>query len=147
MKKLLLFFTVATVAAMTGCHVYTNFVVGWDFSIINQTDYEICFVADGIVKDYVYPGEKFLFADTEGGKYNCIPLGELFHESEIMRLDYNGRSTATLQIKVGEELMPDIIFQRKYWDFVSNSNTWASYTLTVTDELIETINNHKKTQP
>ncbi len=144
MKKLLLLFTMAAVAVMTGCVTYGDHYYAslWRFHLNNQTDYEICFVADGDFKDCTYPGMNLRFALIEGDKVlDCVPLGDLFHEDEIMRPNYNWGPTNILQIQIDGELMPDIIFQRKYWTFVSHGSHWASYTLTVTEELIETIKN------
>jgi hypothetical protein len=72
---------------------------------------------------------------------NVSDPGDRFQENDIM--DITNNPNISIQVKVGDELMPDEIFRRKHWVYIHTSKGNATYTLTLTNELIETLLSEK----
>jgi hypothetical protein len=137
MKKLLLFFVVAAMALLTGCEGEIDKECKFNFTILNQTNQNVAIVQNGIAEDVIIPGKKQTISYRV---LNCASNSsspkDLFQEDEIMRVF---RTDIIGQIKVGGDVMPETIFQRKYWNFTAKGSNIAVYELTITDKLIETI--------
>lgn len=132
MKKLILF--IMMTFSMIGCdrnkHMLIDYSCVWDYTIINETEFDMAYIY-GAVETVIKSGakEKIFQHDTECGK-NDKPtdlhaIGNLMFNS-AHKLMFDG------------ELMPEIIWKRDFWSF-STEVHHASYTLTVTNELIESL--------
>ncbi len=139
MKKLLIFFIIGTAVLLTGCPK-VDYGCTWAFSIVNNTDSNVTVVWNDQREDVVISGKNInissIYTDCNKRDSN---LEDRFGEDEIMRITHS--SNTTIQIKVGDEVMPEIIMKRKYWTFEATGNYSAIYTLNITDELMETLIN------
>ncbi len=139
MKKLIAFFAIAAVAVMAGCRGMEDKECQWDFLIQNQTGSNVTIIWNGVARPPIISGEEQVISYTIGScPVNRDPPRDLFQEDEIMHNIYY-RPDVVIQIQADEELMPEIIFRRKYWSFTTTSSSTATYTLVLTDELIETL--------
>ncbi len=137
MKKLILLFTMATALAMTGCGLVSRHYPGKEtFNIVNQTDFEMILIRG--------------FGDVEGTSDLTISQGE-----EIIALERGARceknqppddypenyqlpSFGIRRLKLDGKIVHPDIWLRKYWDVVREVYH-STYTLTITDELIERV--------
>ncbi len=136
MKKLLMFFTVAMT---TGCTI-VDYNCNWDYKIDNQTGADI--VVEVERRDAVYESTTIEVGDTQifyngnghcgsgGVPQNIYPPEESIFDASFTYLEY---------IKINGDLIPYNNFKSKYWNFVSTGrhHTNITYTLTLTDELLE----------
>ncbi len=128
MKKPILFFTVATVVITTGCE-YSCLT---DFIIINQTTSTID-VNGKYEQIKIAPNDNeviYHWGDLCGDRGT---LSDRYSEYPDTRIVYDW------VLVINGESIPEEIWTRKYWNFSSVVVRKATYTLTVTDELIETL--------
>ncbi len=70
------------------------------------------------------------------GETNTVGMiGERFPNPDEIMLDY---TWLDITITINGEIIPDVIWIRKYWEF-TDGKMQAAYTLTVTNEFIENI--------
>ncbi len=140
MKKLIPFFTIMAIAMMTGC-ANVDYGCTWDFKVVNNADLNVVVLWNGaIIKEAISPGDELIISsiNTECGKQDG-DLGDLRpQEEEIMNI--SSYSEPTILVKIGDEVLPEAVMKRKYWEY-SSEKYHGTYTLTLTDELIETIKN------
>jgi hypothetical protein len=126
MKKLFLFF-VFTAVAVTGCEGTCTI----EFVIINQADSDII-VAMGLT------GEQIII---ESGKKQIVDWQSVLCAPEGMRGPFSDDGSRLLyaDMYVDETIVPETIWTIKYWDPVLHDRFALTYTLTVTDELLESL--------
>ncbi len=128
MKKLILLFAVTTLVII-GC-TERDYGCETDYLINNQTKSELTIEIASKNKQFIIrPGEKQVIYYTSGlcGK-NTKPDG--FSEGVVMKF----------RLKINKKFVPEEMLERQYWDFVSELYL-ATYTLTVTDELLQSLEN------
>jgi hypothetical protein len=126
MKKILLFICTTMLAfAMTHC---SDGSCTRDYKVINQTEFSISI-------ELKKNGEQIIIEPNEEReiyeRWGLCGVGEIpqdGYSEEEMILDAS--------MRIDGELIPDAIWKRKYWSF-ANKESYAVYTLTVTNELIE----------
>ena len=126
-----------TVAMTTGCTI-VDYNCNWDYKIDNQTGADI--VVEVERRDAVYESTTIEVGDTQNFYYmdgHCgsggVPENPRPYEEEQIF------GTSYVKIKINGDLISDAIFKSKYWNFVSTGrhHTNITYTLTLTDELLE----------
>ncbi len=123
MKKLIVFFTVAVAATMlTGCEPFSTYY----FKIKNDTAYDIIVEVDGRNPIIINPNDSKTVCELSGAGIPGDP-----YSLEDNMADYD--------VKINNILMSKSIWQRKYWEHQSNSKYHITYTLVVTEELLETL--------
>jgi hypothetical protein len=137
MKNLFLLFVWATLFfALTGCAKVDN-ECSWSFKILNQTSLNIT-IAGSATTESIAPGGEGVISQLHAmcGE-NVSDPGDRFQENDIM--DITNNPNISIQVKAGKELMPNEIFRRNHWAYTHTSKGNATYTLTLTEELIETL--------
>ena len=126
MKKILLFFIVAA-AALAGCKDNT-ICISSDYKIVNQIESDI--VIELKLEDKpamtIHPGITHVIYN----KTQCYeePIPEVALAPEVLQAE----------MKIDGEIVPDEIWMREHWNVdVENHN--STYTLTVTDELLNDV--------
>jgi hypothetical protein len=131
MKNLFLYFTLflftlsgcAEEQVDYGCHV--------TFDVENKTEFDIVFMLYEEVETVVKSGTKGEIIKSFGlcGK-NTIPTDQFAREELMFSSD--------CKLLLDGKPLPDAIWKRALWSF-SNEVRRASYTLTITNELIESL--------
>lgn len=127
------------VAVMTGCSGKEDAWCSWDFKIANNTELNVAAMSNGaIMKEVIAPNNELTISSsgTLCSKQDSSLSDYYPDEEELM--DVFSLVTPTIRIKVGDELLPETAMKRKYWKYTSEKYH-GTYTLTLTDELIETI--------
>ncbi len=131
MKKLLLFCVATAAVVMTGCegtcHIY--------YEINNETNSEIVVQIKETGENsqiIIMPDSKQLI-DSTGG---LCDYGGLPEDGDY---GWKGLVISDATMVIGETNIPDKIWMREHWDFSKTAKYEGTYTLTVTDELIETL--------
>jgi hypothetical protein len=142
MKKFLLIGILALCGLMTtGCRD-VDYGCNRDFYIANNTDVSVT-VIKNTGREYIISPNDELRISSRGGECGKRkpPLEDQYPDEEmIMQLSHS--IPFTIQIKIGDEIIiPDIIMKRKYWNFTTQGNYDATYTLIITDELVEELRN------
>lgn len=120
MKNLFLFFTAVMISMMIGCDPSCSM----DFVIINETESDIVIeMRQGSKQVTIEPGQEQII-DRQSG--TCV-----IYKEDATMIHY-----ADMQIE--GMIMPKTIWISRYWDCVVD-NPLTTYTLTITDKLIETI--------
>lgn len=127
MKKLLFCFTMLA-ATITGCSYDYRFAVS--YNIINDTDAKIVLVKG--TSETIMPGEEVTI--HEGGGM----CSKNYEPTQDYPEDHLLLNNVELKLKVNGQTVSREIWMVKYWDFASEIYH-ATYTLTVTDELIKSI--------
>ncbi len=132
MRKIILLFTVATVAMVAGCTV-TDYECDTYFEIVNQTGADI--VIEIGRKENIYKST-LIITGEEQTIYEFSTLcgkneiaDDYFHEEENIQ---------NLYMKVNGTSIPNAIWKRKYWGFTSVPYE-TFFKLILTDELIESV--------
>lgn len=127
MKKLVLLFAVVAGALMTGCDGFcTN-----DFVIINQTESEI-------IVDMSWYNNKAITINKGNEQavhhegHMCSPRGGAGKYNDDVKMIY-------ANMQVGKTIIPDIIWTARYWNYESSGKFHSTYTLVVTEELLESL--------
>lgn len=122
MKKLLLYFTVLSLAStLTGCDGSCTM----EFKILNQTKSEI--VVEKNNSEQVRIGfDEWQLVDRQVA--TCAPRGSIAYNDDIKMVN------ATM--KISGITMPDVIWTNKYWD-LEIQDSQSIYTLIITYELLQ----------
>ncbi len=133
MKKLLFF--AALGLALAGCKI-VDYSCSRYFNVANQTGYAITvIIKTGAVESVPTGSERTIYKSYGHCDKNTIP-DDPFPDEEIMHI--TDSSDMTVQIQVNGRVVSEEIFKRKYWNF-SNEAYRATYTLLITNELIESL--------
>ena len=139
MKKAFLLFALFTFASVTGCKDMIDYGCHWDFNIKNDTEYdmviEVISGRDALSPVTISPGSQKTAYRLVGETSTVGMIGERFPNPDEIMLDYPWQD---LKITVNGEIIPEIIWTRKYWEF-TDGKMQATYTLIVTNEFIESI--------
>ncbi|MDR2912018.1 MAG: hypothetical protein LBV38_01770 [Alistipes sp.] len=144
MKKTRFFFMVAVCVMVSECRAEVDYGCTWEFRVVNNTEKSVTIERNwGVEQNLsIMPsgGLTIFSSNTECSKQDG-DLADLYpHEGMILPLFPS--STASFQIKVGDELLPEVVMKRKFWEYISEKY-YGVYTLILSDELIETINNEQ----
>lgn len=132
MKKQIQLITILLTISLAGC----DYSCTWDYRIINQTNSTIdLYVTWGKKQTLIEPGDEQIFFTrvdlcTHRGK---MPDSFAEYPENYILFD--------AEMSIDGRQMPEEIWKRKYWEFSSNAKRHATYTLILTDELIEQIVN------
>jgi hypothetical protein len=143
MKKLLLIGIVVLCGLMLNACRNVDYGFEYDFYIANNTDTDVSVtVVKNTGKEYVISPNDELRISSRGGECGKrkTALDDQYPDEEMI-IQPLYHTSFTIQIKVGDEIIPDIIMKRKYWNFTTQGNYDATYTLTITDELVEELRN------
>jgi hypothetical protein len=134
MKRTLIFFALAAVAVATACKrnapADIDYGCVWEYEIANETEFEVTYIYGGSETVIESNAKGIIFRrDTECGKNDkptdmYIADGLMFNSAH--RLILNG------------EFIPNTIWKRDLWSFAAEVHH-ATYSLTITDELIENL--------
>lgn len=134
MKKILFFFAAATLALTTGCDgdVIVDYGCELIFEVENKTEFDIVFMLYEKEEAVIKSGKKEVIRSDFGlcGKNTIIT--DQFVPGELM-------FGSVCKLLLDGEPLPDAIWKRDYWIFSAKEYYDASYTLTVTNELIESL--------
>jgi hypothetical protein len=124
MKKLLLFFAVAA-ATMMSCDPSTSIY----YEIKNSTRTDLIVKIGDRPPTTIPAGEKeMVYSFNETGVWPDEPF----------KGDYN-RPYSSLEVTINGILTSKDFWLREYWDFTKTGKYHDTYTLIITDELIETL--------
>ena len=131
MKKLLLFYIVAA-AALAGCNTGNELVrVTTDYKIINQIESDIVVELHSGKIMTINPGDtKVIY--NEIYSYNPKTSGPIKALEVVQEL-------LQAEMRIGGEAVPAPIWWSRYWIGEAHQDHFYTYTLTVTNELIETL--------
>jgi hypothetical protein len=131
MKKPLIFFILAASAALSGCDALWHI----DWVVENRTESEIVITTKRMGESnsiVIAPDDKqLIYFEEDLGDPGGLPDDDGY--------GYQGPVLTDAKIMIDNNEVPDEIWLRKYWIFTKNSKYNGTYTLTITDELIETI--------
>ncbi len=128
MKKLLMFLSLCgLVVGITGCDKSCT----TEFKIKNQTESEIIIKMSENSKQMTIAPDQELTVNRQHELCGGEKPSDRYYQYPDVKMMY-------AEMRINGELVPDIIWKRKYWDFTSVVSR-AIYTLTVTDELLENI--------
>ena len=135
MKKLIYTFGILALLAGAGC-AKVDYSCYWHFKIANQTESNIVVVSSFSFDETIKPGETFEISRIMAHCDKNTRPGDIFTEDEVMQISHF--SDQTIKIKLNKHLLSDTLWTRKYWDFAEKEYQ-ATYTLTITDELLENL--------
>ncbi len=120
---------------MTGCgRNIVDYICSYSFEVVNESDSEVIAitVGNGVV---IWPGRS---QQIESFGFLCglhtILKDDIHYGNNGLILNPQDH-----RIIVDEVFMPETIWKREYWEFDNSEERRATYTLTITNELIETI--------
>lgn len=148
MKKLFVYFALVAFLAMPGCKKECQADYNWVLDVKNETEREITMLNNTGYGDYVVRIAAGQSGTMTGRLYggscdsnkpqedhltlqDALPYGDSF-TTEL------SENKNWLSMTVGDNSVPQAIWQRKYWSFKSD-NYNRIYTLTVTDEFLESL--------
>ncbi|MDR0907315.1 MAG: hypothetical protein LBM63_01690 [Rikenellaceae bacterium] len=143
MKKILLIGILGLCGlTMTKC-ITRDYGCEYYFYVANTTATDVFFTTvKKTGREYIISPNDELRISSRGGECGKreTALDDQFPDEEMI-IQPLPNTSFTIQIKVGDEIMPDIIMKRKYWKFTTKGNYRANYTLVITDELVEELSN------
>jgi hypothetical protein len=144
LTKFLFFALIAGAVAGCGLHDDKDCNNAYLFYLQNETEHSVVVEVSG---QYREPGHAIISkGETKEVYYYTFEAGcgeaidDVYGSEDLISTMPN---TMVIDMKINDEIMPETIWTRKYWDF-SNGIGFAKYTLLLTDELIENLKSEQE---